>query len=44
MAITPNDATTATELAAVAAALSRSTVQVRSRGLVGSGVIWHLVA
>lgn len=43
MAITPNDATTATEeLAAVAAALSRSTVQVRSRRFgVGSGVIWH---
>jgi serine protease Do len=43
MAITLNDATKATEeLAAVAAALSRSTVQVRSRRFgVGSGVIWH---
>lgn len=43
MTITPNDATRATEeLAAVAAALSRSTVQVRSRRYgFGSGVIWH---
>lgn len=43
MATTPNDATRVTkELAAVAAALSRSTVQVQSRRSgVGSGVIWH---
>lgn len=43
MTTTPNDATRATEdLAAVAATLSRSTVQVRSRRYgVGSGVIWH---
>ena len=43
MTITPNDATKVTEeLAAVAAALSRSTVQVRTRRFgVGSGVIWH---
>lgn len=43
MAIMPNDATRATEeLAAVAAALSLSTVQVQSRRSgVGSGVIWH---
>lgn len=43
MAITPNDTTRVTEdLAAVATALSRSTVQVQSRRFgVGSGVIWH---
>lgn len=43
MPITPNDATRTTEeLATVAAALSRSTVQVRtSRSGSGSGVIWH---
>lgn len=40
---TPNNATRATEdLAAVAAALNHSTVQVKSRGFgVGSGVIWN---
>lgn len=42
MAITPNDATPTENLAAVAAALSRSTVQVRSRRFgIGSGIIWH---
>lgn len=43
MAITPNDATKLTEeLVTVAAALSRSTVQVQSRKSgFGSGVIWH---
>ena len=41
MTITPNQPTSVTELAAVAAALRRSTVQVRSRRMVvGSGVIW----
>lgn len=43
MAITPSNPIRATEnLVAVAAALSRSTVQVRSRGFgIGAGVIWH---
>lgn len=42
MTITPNDPISVTELEAVAAALRRSTVQVRSRKMgVGSGVIWN---
>lgn len=42
MTITLNDTKTTEELAAVAAALNRSTVQVRSRRFsMGSGVIWH---
>lgn len=42
MTITPNQPTSVTELAAVAAALRRSTVQVHSRRMgVGSGVIWN---